>query len=428
MQATQKTIEKIKHHEEGVPCYTYAEIYRDTRGFAYPEALKISSVVVGDYTSNIGFIPHLKQYDQWPWCITSLTNAPRIEGKKNGFKFHIAINDPDNDHGIMDQNLERGYNIADEILRHNNVVKYKVVVPGVKLEEIAPDQARKQMTIYSGEETGRSPEEWELIMDEAVMSFIDNGIEPKPEFEGEQDVCVKGSAYITYRNDDDNKLERGRGLPYKHSYDLDPYQDLCLSDIIYKKIIDKIKDWKPGAIEIAEAIEKLVEASIEQGETRSNNIIRIFEHMKRNENFLKLSQVDQKNIRLVMMSMSLNRKKYIMYNIEALTSYSAASIKYNQKMLAKHRSEYGQNDDENLDGSIYLWKCRMNEQREKVQIELASTIEEMSTKNITSIAFKILENKIKSMQSFLDKTDPEGACNLASIYSPIEEDRRPQGQ
>lgn len=288
---------------------------------------------------DIGLGGYSSEADQYPWYATSLTDDQLAAKETNCFKFHIAIDDAENGDGNMDPNLERGYDIADQILRQHHVRQYKVILPGVKLDDspLNATQARKQMTIYSGVEgENRTTEQWEAMMDEIVLSFVDNNVKPKPELAGEQDVRVKGSSYLTYRNDDNDHIPREFGYPYKPLDDLtDPYQGIRLSDIFYKELLEASK------IEItATLIKELMEKNIAQNEIKNSNIERIIRHVKNNKNITQdkqkiivdvlEQQIQQKNIPL---KDNYRASSSDISSYEVQTSYSKAAADYNQLVL-----------------------------------------------------------------------------------------------
>lgn len=283
-----------------------------------------------------------------------ITLDGRLKSKKspNNFKMHVAIDDTHNRIAI-DSNLERGYNIVDQILRKNRVFHYKVVRPGVKMDQDLSRlcQARKQITIFSGEEgPNRSLAEWEQIMDEIVLTLVDQEVEPKPELIGEQDVRVKGSRYITYRcdnkysgkpeNNDEPKLkntdelERGFGCPYKDVKEpVDPLQRMRLSDILYKKLFAAAHT---GQISITSII-KIIEESIKQDGLRAANIDRVYEHMYKNGNLnidLAKKQIIIKALIMVQVKKDTTDDiSNLISDYEVYTSYSKAAAEYNQLIL-----------------------------------------------------------------------------------------------
>lgn len=289
----------------------------------------------------------------------SINEKPELKKPLNNFKMHIAINDVYNE--FKDPNLERGYNITDQILRNNRVFHYKVVCPGIKIDQ-HPDQlyqARKQVTVYSGEEgCNRSLAEWERVMDEITLAFIDQGIEPKPELIGEQDVRVKGSKYITYRCDkkydvilelrrikgNENELERGFGCPYKDiEKSVDPLQGMRLSDTTYKKILDVVNKVavshisKTAEFGIIVAIGNIIRESVKQDGIREANIKRMYEHVVNNTHI----DLDKRKIIVRALLMQVPIKENAsnddissqISNYETYTSYSKAAAEYNQLIL-----------------------------------------------------------------------------------------------
>lgn len=286
----------------------------------------------------------------------TLDGRPKLKRSPNNFKLHIAIDDTHNKI-IMDSNLERGYNIVDQILRNNRVFHYKVVRPGVTMDQDSSKlyQARKQITVYSGEEgSDRSLAEWERVMDEIVLTLADHEVEPRPELIGEQDVRVKGSKYITYRCDNkysskpenntelklkytagnNDELERGFGCPYKDAKEpIDPLQGMRLSDILYKKLFAAAY---AGQISITSII-KIIEESVKQDGLRAANIDRVYEHMYRNGNLnidLAKKQIIIKALIMVQVKKDTTDDiSNLISDYEVYTSYSKAAAEYNQLIL-----------------------------------------------------------------------------------------------
>lgn len=326
---------------------TYAQVQKNKQNLPKPPSLMMKYMKDKDEFFVINKnLPDAK-YDvkvNKAWCDTHLKGAPENQ-RVNNFKLHIAIEDSQNNstQGI-DPNLEQAYDIANPILQSNQVQHYKVVNPGVRLDQYGNVdkykiiQARKQMTVYTGEED-RELAEWERIMDDIVLSFVDAGIKPKAEFNGEQDVRVRGSSYVTYRDDDNGKNEdRGVGDPYKNPEVTDVMQNLRLSDVLYKKIIDASK--KDNLTK--KAIILLINDSIYQDGITSANLQRIHEHItkhcEKNEKFKMICDAT-KEIQLNLEQKENNNhisNTYSVSDYEAATSYSKAAAEYHQLILLVH--------------------------------------------------------------------------------------------
>lgn len=270
------------------------------------------------------------------WCQTKNSKPKAISS--NQFKLHIAINDTQNLPGKMDPNLELGYNIADQILRQYHVWSYKVVLPGIILEKGSrhqekghPSQARKQMTIYSGDEGDeRKPVAWEEVMDEIALTFVEKNIEPKPKYDGEQDVCVPGSSYITYRSEN---IDRGLGQPYKKPNERNPLESLRLSDIFYKELLSIINNEK-------QITEKLIIDLVSRSGIKSSNLDRVIKHLRNYENpnnakFQPLDIITILQKIKINLDMAVTAKQQVtdINAYERFTSYSKAAATYNQLVL-----------------------------------------------------------------------------------------------
>lgn len=276
-----------------------------------------------------GYKSYLKE--RKPWCET-INNKLRFipEAQRNKFKLHIAIGDTMNIHEHISQNLMRGYEIADQILRRNQILCYKVVLPGIILEQEDPLQARKQMTIYTGlEGDTRSFEVWEEVMDEIVLTFVDNKVAPKPALPGEQDVSVKGSAYITYRSE---SIGHGIGMPYKEQNESDPLQQICLSDIFYAALLDKINN---DVLLTKDTITNLVKTSVKKDGITSAHIARVIAHLKAATTQSILSNINLAIEVLCTEQEIIKNSARKINSYEVQTSYSEAAANFNRNLLMK---------------------------------------------------------------------------------------------
>jgi len=73
--------------------------------------------------------------------------------------------------------------------------------PGKKptrLEEMS--QANKQIVIYVDQNPEKSAEDWQKILTEIELAFIENKIIPRAVLGGRTERQVGGSRYFTYRN------------------------------------------------------------------------------------------------------------------------------------------------------------------------------------------------------------------------------------
>lgn len=297
------------------------------------------NIIIIDTDRVYGYESYLKEHR--PWCETinnKLKFVPEAQGNK--FKLHIAIGDMVDIHERVSKNLARGYEIVDQILRRNQVLCYKVVLPGITLEQEDPLQARKQMTVYTGLESDmRSFEAWEEIMDEIVLTFIDNKIAPKPGLLGEQDVSIKGSVYITYRSE---SVGHGIGMPYKEQNEVDPLQQVCLSDIFYAALLDKINN---EALLTKDIVTSLVKVSVKRDGITSIHIARVIAHLK-----VIATQSILNNVSLAI-GVLRAEQEIIEHNVrkinlhEVQTSYSEAAANFNRNLLMKKPQEKLKKDE-----------------------------------------------------------------------------------
>jgi len=106
--------------------------------------------------------------------------------QKFGWKFHISIS-PDN------ANLKIAWDIVKDVLIENVVSSFKVIAPG---ENLNSGQAGCQITIYQFEDPEK---DWLHILRTIEQALIEHNI--KPHGYHDVDKRLKGSNYITYRND-----------------------------------------------------------------------------------------------------------------------------------------------------------------------------------------------------------------------------------
>lgn len=321
-------------------CLSYAKIYDKTREHVRKLLAEKSVGINFNDVAKVGNYAGLADRAFYDTSYTCDVARPDVVDNSKYFKLHIAINDSDNTIDKMSLNLAKGYDIADRILRQNRVLHYKVELPGVLLEKLAGGiyQARKQITIYTGEEHGnRKLKEWEDIIDEMVLSFVEQEVQPKPELIGEQDVCVKGSSFITYRCDRiyDKEIGRGFGCIYKDDTTIDPIADMQLSDVFYKKLVDTTKMQDINE----EVIINIVKDSAEHDGLKNTNLERVIRHIKLHKNpkygdkwQLILCALERAQCNCVID----NAKNDISGKIrlyETQTSYSKAAAEYNQLIL-----------------------------------------------------------------------------------------------
>ena len=294
-------------------------------------------------------------YQGWiygAWCVFS-NKAVTMPDEKDqlGFKFHISLSDSNNAAVDGDENLAKGCDIASQTLQQNKIWQYKVARPGLVLSSKEIYQSRKQMTIYSGMQTKNlekqtpnpeaqanlNKEYWEPILDEIVLSYIDQGIKPQPTFPGEQDVHVKGSDYITYRND---TIDRGLGLPYKNAQDIDIYKNIRLSDICYRQLIGIIGNHELRSEQKQDQIGRLMEDGIFTLGMSSKNFQRMLDHLPQNPVFKQLPQTEAAKIIATLKaeillieqrsSQVVTSRATQIANTEANQSYSEAATIFNR--------------------------------------------------------------------------------------------------
>lgn len=299
----------------------------------------VPNIIIIDTDRVYGYESYLKE--RRPWCET-ISNKLKFlpEAQRNKFKLHIAIGDTVEIHERVSQNLARGYEIADQILRRNQVLCYKVVLPGITLEQEDPLQARKQMTVYTGLESDmRSFEAWEEIMDEIALTFVDNKIAPKPTLLGEQDVSIKGSVYMTYRSE---SVGHGIGMPYKEQNEVDPLQQVCLSDIFYAALLDKINN---EVLLTKDMVTSLVKVSVKRDGMTSVHIARVIAHLKviTTQSILNNVSLAIGVLRAEQEIIEHNVRKINLYEVQ--TSYSESAANFNRNLLMKKPQEKLKKDE-----------------------------------------------------------------------------------
>jgi len=184
-----------------------------------------------------------------------------------GWKFHIGLDCSDiveDENGERFPNLEKGFEIAYDILIKHNIALFKVMTPEnldqiVKLpEEFPVSQLNKQITIYASANPEKSLQDWQNIFTEITEAYQENGIKFFPnevllrELEryyqknGEQpspkelednrhrsEKRISGSDFISYRYDLDknsNYLAAEKAQDYRSGSECeDPYFGIDLS-------------------------------------------------------------------------------------------------------------------------------------------------------------------------------------------------------
>lgn len=128
-----------------------------------------------------------------------------------GYKFHIGVDDSEG----KEDNLARAWNLMKDIMIKYSIMRCKVVVPEGHFSTNDDErQYGKQITIYATEDPRRGDVRfWQDVLQEIESTFIANNIEPDPSTDRNNDLAVRGSQYIRYRND--AKIHED-SLPYVH--------------------------------------------------------------------------------------------------------------------------------------------------------------------------------------------------------------------
>lgn len=196
--------------------------------------------------SNAGYISMCSGYGSVFKMVEQTSELFSLYGDSLGWKFHIAINDDVDEDGCR-SNLDEGWRIVCEVLTANNVFCFKVIAKGLE-KELRNEQANKQITIYSNLNKEKSTKDWDRILNEIERRLMENGIKPKLLQLGVEDAdqAIKGSKFITYRNDLDEgrqyvpaskALYMAKKNPKIKAYNIGEYED------IFKDI--KIQCWAP---------------------------------------------------------------------------------------------------------------------------------------------------------------------------------------
>lgn len=168
--------------------------------------------------------------------------------KTLGWKFHIGldINDMNKEDG-RSLNLEKGFDIAYDILVKHKVTNFKVMIPitvydiasisSEQSSESQKTQINKQITIYASANPEKKPIDWEDIFIEITRAYQENNVKCfslKNEIH-KSERRIPGSDFITYRYDSDKNLKY---VPAKKAEDYcsgseceDPYLDIDLSEV-----------------------------------------------------------------------------------------------------------------------------------------------------------------------------------------------------
>ena len=174
--------------------------------------------------------------------------------KANGWKFHIGFNDdvsnPDEFLGKpknYSNNFENAWEIASTILIDNGINLFKVMRPGVKpTNAVDMSQASKQIVVYVDQNPDKSTEDWQKILTEIELSFIENKITPRESLGGKTERQVNGSQYFTYRNsassaDKVQSSYKRTGLcdNYNNTGEEDPFKSMTIDVLKPKGLVIK---------------------------------------------------------------------------------------------------------------------------------------------------------------------------------------------
>lgn len=211
---------------------TYDNICKKTEGEAQP-------ICAMKDTDN----EYMGYLDKYFYAITKLSLNRNVQTL--GWKFHIGldVSDMDKESG-RSSNLEKGFDIAYDILVKHKVVAFKVMLPaavyGISLElpsELKKTQINKQITIYTSANPEKKPIDWQDIFTEITIAYQKNNVKCVS-LENEthkSERRIPGSDFITYRYDIDENLKYVPAIKAKdycsNSKCEDPYIDIDMSEI-----------------------------------------------------------------------------------------------------------------------------------------------------------------------------------------------------
>jgi hypothetical protein len=155
--------------------------------------------------------------------------TPTTEGKllkAFGLKFHVSL--PENNK----EKFSAGWDIVKNILIANNVRSFKIIRSNFKMSD-DPDQAGKDVTIYSNMNPEKDASQWASILQEITAKLTAANIPPGYKSQGSQkhlEKAIEGSNYITYRYHDElgilTKQPKLKFLSIKQRDDFWPKNDL----------------------------------------------------------------------------------------------------------------------------------------------------------------------------------------------------------
>ena len=187
--------------------------------FSYIEIVKADRLIITDLKSNGRFGSRNDDED--------FVYFGFIKGVDTtlGWKAHITIDDSDDEGfepsetccepGITySNNLANAWEIIKNIAIEEQIISLKIVKPDKKFATKDPEHCGKQITIYCGYQLRPETMQqdilyWQRIFTQISHELAQAGIRPAPHVPGELEV--RGSSYITYRNDNDGNGQYYQG-------------------------------------------------------------------------------------------------------------------------------------------------------------------------------------------------------------------------
>jgi hypothetical protein len=137
-----------------------------------------------------------RSYRAGSFIYLEIINFDKTQLGEHGWKFHISIDDTNR------ENLARGWNIVKDVLIANNITKFKIYAPESGKSMESGSNPSKQITIYAYYDLEeKNAEDWQRIIREVTLHLANEGVHPagKPK----NDRLIKGSSFVSYRNDAD---------------------------------------------------------------------------------------------------------------------------------------------------------------------------------------------------------------------------------
>jgi hypothetical protein len=149
--------------------------------------------------------------NQFTYLINESRNTIGTLLPDRGWKFHISLNN-------TGDNIARGWNIAKKYLIQNKLFQFKVIRDESRSAVVEPEiQAGKAITIYAFFEK-LNANEWQIILEQITVDYLNNNI--LPSLLPIDDIPVKNSSYMSYRNDK---------MSYVYSLSTDPFKDIQIN-------------------------------------------------------------------------------------------------------------------------------------------------------------------------------------------------------